>query len=92
MGAPPMMVDILPEISGIEFDAAWRRRVEAPVDADGGVIAPFISADDLLVAKLAAGRKQDLADVAAILKAQNTARHPRAAEPRRHRKALPTKP
>jgi len=32
MGTPPLMVDILPEISGVDFDAAWSRRVDAPVD------------------------------------------------------------
>jgi len=77
-----MMVDILPEISGVDFDAAWRRRVEAPVDADSRVTAPFISVDDLLAAKLAAGRKQDLADVAAIRRAQGIPRQRRSAKPR----------
>ena len=28
MGRAPVMVDILPEISGIDFDRAWQRRVE----------------------------------------------------------------
>jgi hypothetical protein len=92
MGIPPLMVDILPEISGVDFDAAWSRRVEAPVDADSGVIAPFISADDLLAAKLAAGRSQDLADVAAIRAAQQAAGQPRAARARRLPKKKPPKP
>jgi hypothetical protein len=69
MGTPPLMVDILPEISGVDFDSAWSRRVEATIDIAAGVVAPFISGDDLIAAKLAAGRKQDLADVAAIRKA-----------------------
>jgi hypothetical protein len=92
MGIPPLMVDILPEISGVDFDAAWSRRVEAPVDADNGVIAPFISADDLLAAKLAAGRSQDLADVAAIRAAQKPPGQPRAARSRRLQKKPPLKP
>lgn len=32
MGAPPIMVDILPEIAGVGFDAAWKRRVMVTVD------------------------------------------------------------
>ena len=27
-GTPPVMVDILPEIAGVDFDGAWRRRVK----------------------------------------------------------------
>jgi hypothetical protein len=88
MGTPPLMVDILPEINGVDFDAAWSRRIEAPIDADSDVIAPFISADDLLAAKLATGRAQDLADVVAIRAAQGAAEQSRVTKPRR----LPKKP
>ncbi len=70
MGTPPVMVDILPEISGVNFDHAWRRRVMATIDAETGLKAAFISADDLITAKVAAGRAQDLADVEALRKAR----------------------
>jgi hypothetical protein len=72
MGNPPVMVAILPEIDGVDFDTAWARRVEAPLEADGAVIAPFISGGDLITAKIASGRSQDLADVAALRKARET--------------------
>ncbi len=72
MGSPPLMVDILPEISGVDFDVAWARRVETAIDAESGVVVPVISVEDLLAAKLAAGRAQDIADVAAIRKAKGT--------------------
>jgi len=58
MGTPPVMVDIMPKISGVEFEEAWRRRVDVRIDDDLSV--PFISREDLLVAKLSAGRAQDL--------------------------------
>jgi hypothetical protein len=64
MGTPPVMVDIMPKISGVEFEEAWRRRVDVRIDDDLSV--PFISREDLLVAKLAAGRAQDLIDVDAL--------------------------
>jgi hypothetical protein len=64
MGTPPVMVDIMPEISGVEFEEAWRRRVDVRIDDDLSV--PFISREDLLVAKLSAGRAQDLIDVDAL--------------------------
>jgi len=64
MGTPPVMVDILSRISGVDFEEAWQRRVDVAVD--GSLSVPFISREDLLAAKLAAGRPQDLADVAAL--------------------------
>lgn len=64
MGAPPVMVDILSSIRGVDFDQAWQRRVEFAVDSD--LNASFISREDLLAAKLAAGRPQDLADAVAL--------------------------
>jgi hypothetical protein len=74
MGMPPTMVDILPEISGVDFDQAWRRRVMETIDAETALKVPFMSADDLIAAKLAAGREQDLADVAALRQAQERER------------------
>jgi len=65
----PVAVDILSEIPGVEFDAAWERRVEEVIDQGTGTTANFISRDDLIAAKLASGRLQDLADVDAIYKA-----------------------
>jgi hypothetical protein len=70
MGAPPVMVDIMPKISGVEFEEAWRRRVNVRIDDDLSV--PFISREDLLVAKLAAGRAQDLIDVDALRESNPT--------------------
>jgi len=69
MGREPIAVDILSDIPGVDFDAAWERRVEGLIDTATGLSATFISSDDLLGAKLAAGRPQDLADAAAIGKA-----------------------
>src|SRR5271165_5340261 len=64
MGTPPVMVDIMPKISGVEFEEAWDRRVDVQIDNDRSV--PFISRQDLWIAKLAAGRAQDLIDVDAL--------------------------
>jgi len=69
MGREPVAVDILTAIPGVEFDAAWERRVEGVIDPASGLKASFISRDDLIAAKLAAARPQDLADVDAIRKA-----------------------
>jgi len=69
MGTEPVMVDLLPEIAGIEFDRAWENRVESVIDLQTGLKAYFISRSDLVTAKLAAGRAQDIADVDALRKA-----------------------
>ena len=69
MGTPPLMVDILPTINGVDFDKAWERRTEIEIDAESGLRAPVISSSDLIAAKLAAGRPQDLADVTALRQA-----------------------
>ncbi len=82
MGRPPMAIDILPEISGVDFNSAWKRRVGVTIDEATGMKAHFISSDDLIAAKLAAGRPQDLADVDAIRKAGST-RKPVGQAPKR---------
>ena len=68
-GHDPHGFDILPDMPGVDFDAAWERRIETTVDPETGLKAFFISRDDLITAKLASGRLQDLADVDAIRKA-----------------------
>src|ERR1700690_2811078 len=68
-GRGPTGFDILPSIPGVDFDAAWIRRVEIVVDPATGLKANFISAEDLIASKLASGRLQDLADADAIRKA-----------------------
>ena len=66
MGLPPVMVDILPNIAGVNFDDAWSRHIEAAIDPETGLRANFISAQDLIAAKLASGRAQDIADAVAL--------------------------
>ena len=68
-GRDPRGFDILPDLPGVEFDAAWERRVEGVIDAEAGLKAFFISKADLIANKLASGRPQDLADASAIQQA-----------------------
>ena len=69
-GAPPSQVDIFPAIPGVEFEACWPNRVAVTVHAEKSLLANFISAKDLIAAKIASGREQDIADVQAIRRAQ----------------------
>jgi len=59
MGVPPIRVDVLMGIPGVKFDECWDRRME--VDFDGLKVI-FISKQDLVASKRAAGRPQDLID------------------------------
>ena len=59
MGMPPVRVDILMGIPGVRFDEAWERRKEIQFD---DVTVAMISKQDLIAAKRAAGRPQDLID------------------------------
>jgi hypothetical protein len=59
MGVPPMRVDIMMGIPGLAFEQAWDNRVEIDFD---GLSVPFISRNDLITAKRASGRPQDLID------------------------------
>jgi hypothetical protein len=65
-GRDPRGFDILPNLPGVDFDSAWERRVEGVIEPQSGLKAFFISKEDLIAAKLASGRPQDLADVSAI--------------------------
>jgi Nucleotidyl transferase of unknown function (DUF2204) len=65
----PRAIDILPGIDGVDFEGACERRVEGIIDSQSRQKAFFISAADLVAAKIAAGRPQDLADAEALRKA-----------------------
>jgi hypothetical protein len=63
LGYPPKRIDILTQVDGVQFDPCWERHVEVEI---GGQRVPFLSANDLLANKKAAGRPQDMADVSVI--------------------------
>ena len=59
IGVPPVRVDVIMGIPGIQFEECWNRR--AVVDFEGLNVV-FISKQDLIASKRAAGRPQDLID------------------------------
>ncbi len=59
MGVPPVRVDILMGIPGVEFEQAWQKRVDVDF---AGLPVSFIAKEDLVAAKRAAGRPQDIID------------------------------
>ncbi len=67
-GNPPLCVDVIQRIDGIDFATVYANSL--PIMIDGDLPARYISADDLITNKLASGRLQDLADVEAVRQAQ----------------------
>lgn len=60
IGVPPVRIDVITVIDGVEFEDAWGSRATARLE---GVEAPVLSRHHLIINKKAAGRTQDLADV-----------------------------
>jgi len=63
MGLPPRRIDVLTEISGVDFDEAWPLRGELNL---AGLRIPVLDRESLLANKRAAARPKDLADVEAL--------------------------
>jgi len=59
MGVPPMRLEILTSIDGVNFKTCFNNRIIADF---GDFKVNFISKDDLLINKRASGRLQDLVD------------------------------
>ncbi len=64
IGVPPGRIDVLTEISGVDFSAAWPGRTEAEFGEN--VVCSVIGLQHLLQNKRTAARPQDLADVDAL--------------------------
>lgn len=63
IGRAPNRIDVLMRPAGLDWSIAWPRRSEVDY---GGVSIPVLSIVDLIAAKTAAGRPQDLVDVAKL--------------------------
>lgn len=60
MGVPPIRLEILTSISGVEFAECYPRRQQVEID---GVAVNLIQIEDLKRNKRASGRLKDLADI-----------------------------
>jgi len=60
IGLPPSRIDILTSISGVEFDAAWPKRIEIRI---GELSVGVIGRSDFIANKRAVGRPKDLLDI-----------------------------
>ena len=60
IGQPPRRIDLLTDLSGLDFDEAWKNRTMHSV---GACNVPFLGRDDLIRNKRASGRPKDLVDL-----------------------------
>ena len=67
MGRPPLRVDIMMSIPGIEFDEAWEKREAVEL---GDLKILFISRSDLIRAKEVSDRPQDRIDTDILKEAE----------------------
>lgn len=63
LGYPPLRIDVLTSLDGVDFGPSHEHRVEVVID---GVAVPFIGLEELRRNKRALGRYQDLADLEAL--------------------------
>ena len=61
IGVAPIRIDLLTEISGVDFAEAWARCGHVELE---GLRIPILAREDLVRNKRATGRPKDLADVA----------------------------
>lgn len=74
IGVPPHRIDILMGVDGVSFVTAWKRRVSTKF---GGEPVYVLGRNDLIRAKRAAGRPQDLLDIAKLKRATRAIRKKR---------------
>jgi len=60
LGYPPVRIDVLTTLVGVDFEECFPTKLEVPVD---DVVAYFIDIENLKKNKKASGRLQDLADL-----------------------------
>jgi len=70
IGYPPLRIDILNGIDGIEFSEAIQKMQKMQIEDDFTI--NYIGLEDFVKNKLASGRSQDLADVREIQIKQNS--------------------
>lgn len=63
LGYPPLRINILNAVSGVEFDKAYANKVDGEVD---GLKINFINIPEFIKNKQASGRKKDLADIESL--------------------------
>src|ERR1022692_3609356 len=68
IGMEPVRIDIMTSVTGLDFVAAWERKVIVDF---GGEQVPVLCREDVLQSKIAAGRIRDRQDVQRLARPQS---------------------
>ncbi|MVN21350.1 hypothetical protein GO621_07350 [Mucilaginibacter sp. HMF7410] len=63
LGYPPLRIDILNSISGVDFEEAYKGKIDAEVD---NLQISYININHFITNKQASGRAKDLGDIEAL--------------------------
>lgn len=67
IGLPPQRIDLLTQLTGVDFESAWSSKVVHEVES---LPVPFIGRETLLRNKRATARSKDLADIEILEKGE----------------------
>lgn len=68
IGYPPLRIDLLNTIDGVEFNEAYKNKLSIDLD---GLKTDYIGLNDFIRNKTSSGRAQDLSDVKELKKIKN---------------------
>ncbi len=66
-GEEPFKIDFMTQVSGVNFDDAWKQKIIANID---DLNIPFLHLSDLIVSKITTGRNKDKIDIEELQKIQ----------------------
>lgn len=89
-GRPPVQIDVLTQLKGVSWARAWKGRVAVPLDEKRELMV--LGRAELIAAKRAAGRTQDLADLERLAAFARDARTARARRSTTKPKPKPKRP
>ena len=77
-GIPPNRIDLLNDIDGLDFEAAWRQRTRVELEGTSEKVPiSYIGLEELIQNKKASGRPKDLDDLPFLLEALKQTRSSR---------------
>lgn len=79
LGTPPVAIDVLSSLTGVDFDVAWKNRARIRI---GGRTVPMLGREQFIQTKRACGRPKDIADLA-LLAELDPPKHKRPTPPRK---------
>ena len=65
MGEVPLRIDFLTVVNQVNFDEAWKKRKEWPVE---NFLVPVVDYDHLILTKISTGRTKDKLDLEELQK------------------------